>query len=512
LTELGTNLSTLGGAICRSIALVLGLWAVACTEPDQPQSGPVTIRLGVPAAAALPQLGLSNTIGNLTGESLLGIGWDGRPYERLATEWEWLPARRGVRLKLHPNIKFHDGTPLNAALARDILRPALANLRTQSSVALGSITEIEAADDRTLVLRASRSESFLPADLANVTLNHPTTPHLGTGPFRRLTAPPAGNELENDVTLGAFSKYYRGRPQIDVIEIKRYLEQRTAWAALMRGSIDAVSDVTPSAVDFVEAQSTVKTFPFSRPYYIQLLFNLRHPALKRAAVRQALSQAVDRKALVDLALNGRGVPAEGPLWPKHWAYSTAPRTFTFNPEAAILRLEAAGYRIEKRSGAMPSRFRFTCLTLAKDPRYEKIATLLQKYFQEIDVDMEVVALSSTDLIARQGAGDYDAVLLERTSGRSLAWTYLAYHSSRASNSYSAADVVLDRLRSATDDDQTRAGVSDLQKVLYDDPPAIFLVWPIVARAVSTRFTAEVESGHDVLTNVWRWRPVSVKEP
>ena len=121
---------------------------------------------------------------------------------------------------------------------------------------------------------------------------------------------------------------------------------------------------------------------------------MRHPALKQAVVRQALSQGVDRQALVDLAFNGRGVPAEGPLWPKHWAYSTARKTFDYNPEAATLRLDAAGYKIVKRPGAMPSRFRFTCLTIAKDPRYERIASLLQKYFQEIHVDMDVVALST----------------------------------------------------------------------------------------------------------------------
>jgi ABC-type transport system substrate-binding protein len=318
--------------------------------------------------------------------------------------------------------------------------------------------------------------------------------------------------MEEGVTVASFDDYYRGRPQIDVVEVKRYMEQRTAWAELMRGSIDAVQEVTPSSLDFVEAQSTVKTFPFERPYYIQLLFNMRHAVLKHTAVRQALSQAVDRQALVDVALNGRGIPADGPLWPKHWAYSTARRTYNYNPEAATLRLDGAGFKVKSRPGAMPSRFRFTCLTQAKDPRYEKIATLLQKYFQEVEVDMEVVALASDDLIVRMESGDYDAVLFERTSGRSLAWTYLAYHSSRSSNAYGAADAVLDRLRGAIDDAQTRASVSDLQNILYDDPPAIFLGWPIVVRALSTRFQADIEPGHDVMTSVWQWRPAPSKEP
>ena len=42
---------------------------------------------------------------------------------------------------------------------------------------------------------------------------------------------------------------------------------------------------------------------------------------------------------------------------------------------------------------MPSRFRFRCLTLAKDSRYEKIALVLQKQLYEIGVDMEIEALA-----------------------------------------------------------------------------------------------------------------------
>ena len=169
-----------------------------------------------------------------------------------------------------------------------------------------------------------------------------------------------------------------------------------------------------------------------RPYYVQLVFNIRHPLLKQATVRQALSYAVDRQAIIDLALNRQGTIADGPIWPYHWAYSTAPKVYTHNTEAATLRLDAAGLRLPKtaKAGQMPARFRLKCLTLAKDPRYEKIALILQKQFYEIGVDMEIEALPARDLISRLRSGNFDLVLMERTSGRSLAWTYLSFHSSQ----------------------------------------------------------------------------------
>ena len=41
---------------------------------------------------------------------------------------------------------------------------------------------------------------------------------------------------------------------------------------------------------------------------------------------------------------GQGVVADGPIWPHHWAYSAAQKTYTHNIEAATLRLDAAGLR------------------------------------------------------------------------------------------------------------------------------------------------------------------------
>ena len=182
--------------------------------------------------------------------------------------------------------------------------------------------------------------------------------------------------------LAAFDDYYRARPKIDFLEIEGFEEQRASWAALMRGQIDAVHEITPTAIDFVQAegQTNVNTFPFVRPYDVQLLFNIRHPILKNPAVRQALSYAVDRQAINRPRVESSSTVAEGPIWPFHWAYSTAQKTYTHNTEAATLRLDSAGLKVTRSSapGRMPSRFRLGCLTLANDARYEKIALILQK--------------------------------------------------------------------------------------------------------------------------------------
>ena len=130
----------------------------------------------------------------------------------------------------------------------------------------------------------------------------------------------------------------------------------------------------------------------------------------------------------------------------------------------------------------------------------------------IAVNMEVEALSISELGNRISTGDFDAILAERTSGRSLVWTYLTFHSSKGFG-YQAADKVLDRLRLVSSDGEVRAAVSDLQQVIHDDPPAIFFAWPTVARVVSSKFQVlddsgrpvPEDSGRDVIGTLRQWK-------
>ena len=445
--------------------------------------------------------------GYLTGESLTALDWDGRSTSGLASS-QWSADRLSLRLQLHPNIVFHDGTRLDAPLAKELLQRVM-NPETPSggSVSFESVTRIEVQDPNTLTLRLSQPEAFLREDLANATLPHPSDSSLGAGPFK-LVAPAAGG---NVTRLEAFADYYRGRPEIDVIEVQSYNEQRSAWAALMRGDIDAVHEVSPNVIDLVESQTTVQTFSSVRPYYIALWFNVRHPLMKDARVRQALSYGVDRQQLIDQGLNKRGEPAAGPVWPYHWAYTPAERSYSLNREAASIQLDAVGRFPRKSSGpGMQGRFRFTCITLAGD-RYEKLALLLQKQLYAIGVDMQIEALPLRELFSRLQSRNFEAILLERASGRSLGWTYLTFHSKSTPAGYKAADRVLDQMRSAITDHALRDALNRFHRVLYDDPPAIFLAWPTVARAVRSTFVVPEEPGRDVLGSLRHWRAASLPQ-
>ena len=145
---------------------------------------------------------------------------------------------------------------------------------------------------------------------------------------------------------------------------------------------------------------------------------------------------------------------------------------------------------------------------AGDTRFDRIAVLVQKELAEVGIDMKLLPLPQMELTQRLGRGDFDAFLFEM-AGRSLSWVYEFWRSHEGAftkSGYQSADAILDRIRSARSDDDVRAGVAQLERVMHDDPPAAFLAWQATSRAVSTKFDVAPEENRDIITNAWLWRP------
>ena len=485
-------------------ALVCLLCLLVSCARSRPEPNKSTLKWGgALTVTGGSRLGVNVLVDNFVGEALLGIDWTGRVEPRLAVSWQWSADHLRLELTIRSGVRFHDGTLADASIVASLLQKRI-DLREASSYA--DVARIEVVDSDTIVIHLKRPNAFLLADLAESTIRDKDRPSRATGPFRIASLKPT-------TQLVAFDQYYRGRPPIDTLEIKPYDTLRGAWAAMTRGDIDVLQDVGRDTVEFVEAESSVKVYRFLRPYHYPLVFNIRNPLLNSKEVRQALSQAVDRQTIVAKAMHGRGRVADGPIWPFHWAHSEAQRKYAYNPEAARLRLEAAGLTVhrEPQAGRMPSRLRFTCLLVETEQAYDRIALYLQQQFAEIGVDMQIQPVPVGEFVERVRTGNFDAFVMEMVSARSLTWTYTFWHSNGPllHSGYDAADGPLDRLRVANSDDETRTAVAELQQVLYDDPPAIFIAWPEAARAVRGTFEVPPDSNPDVMGTLWRWKPASV---
>ena len=448
--------------------------------------------------------GLSNLTDLLYAEPLIALDADGTPVGRLAERWEWEDNGTTLRVLLRDGTRLHDGRTLDAETARGFLQAKIASLREGKYPHRGAfdhVTSIETPDKRTLLLRLAERDAFLIPEFNNAYLVDPQAPDVGTGPFRLISRTP--------VTVQRFERYHRGTPAIGRVQIANYDSQRAAWAALMRGEIDAVQDVNRDSVEFLERTSGVHVFGSLRPYYWVLSFNLRHPQLRSAEVRRALSHAVNREEIVSSVLRGRAAVADDPVWPLFWAYPKVSDHYAYDPAKARELLNRAGV---VKAGAKKLRFR--CLFYGEDPQFERIALLVQRQLSEVGVELDLQPESMDQMQSKLASGQSDSFLMMFTSGRALEWTYRFWRSPRAgeqvlqATGYVGADDVLDQLRSSYTDAEVREGVVKLRKRFFDDPPAVFIAWQKATRAVSTRFDVSEAGEQDAFANIWQWKPVS----
>src|SRR5436190_8857606 len=311
------------------LCAVLVVWVSGCGRSVERRPSEVTVRIGT----ALPRQGVAGSgvagvVLTLTTEAMMTNEPDGRQSGRLASDWTWNPDHTVLQMKLRHDVLFHGGTRLTPELAAQALR---ASIKAHEVFSLASVTSVVASGEDSIELKLSAPDSFLLPDLSLVSLRMPGRPEIGTGPFQ-LTRE-GGSGKGSLTVLRAFDKYYGGRPSVDRIDIEEFENQRQAWAAMMRGGVDVLHQVSRDAIEFVQAETTVNTYSFPRSYYIPLVFNVNRPVLKRADVRRAINEGIDKDALVREVLRRLGRTADGAIWPEHWAYSSSQRTFAFNPEA-----------------------------------------------------------------------------------------------------------------------------------------------------------------------------------
>lgn len=476
--------------------------APACARQEGATPTAAIMRIGIGTPKGTPITGSRALVSLLKADTWLAIKPDGRVDKRIATEWQWDTSGTVLRLKLRPGVYFHDGTPLTAQFAADVLR---ATDTSNENLSVKSVASFESEGSDTVVLRLKERNAFVLTDLGGIAVVMPGKSDIGTGAFQIV------KRNGFDATLSAFPRYYRGQPSLAGVDVVNYPTQRNAWSALMRGDIDMLYEVSRDSTEFVQAETTVRTFSFPRAYYIPLVFNVRHPVLRSVEVRRAINEALDRTALVRDGLRGLGSTADGPVWPQHWAYSRPAQPFTFDPAAARARLDKAGYPLKPNAERrVPIRFSFKCLVLADDTRFDRVAVVAQKELADIGIDMQLDPQPVEKLVSRFASGDFDAFLFEM-SGRSLSRVYdfWRFREGGLTNSgYRAADGVLDRIRGAQSEDETRAAVAELLRVMHDDPPAAFIAWQKTSRAVSARFDVASEPERDILTSLWMWRPAT----
>jgi len=406
----------------------------------------------------------------------------------------WTPGKDGrtLTIKIRPNVMFHDGTILDAAALATLL-PGV--LQSMLGPVFSDFESVTPSGNNSVQIQFRKPSPFL---LESLDATIQKSGAIGTGPFKAAK--------DSTTEMLANANYHLGQPAIQQIHVQTFPSVRAAWADMLRQQIDMLWEVGTDALDSMKSSSTVSVFTYTRRYQFVIALNPKSPLMKSKEVRRALNMAIDRDALVRNALNTYGVASAGPVSPFHWALPPKPARFEFDPKAAAQALAVA-----KRGSTQTDRLRFTCL-VPPDSVNERVALDVKRQLEGIDVDMEVKELTQDQILERLGRGDYDAALIEFISAPTLLRPYLVWHSGGPFNwgnfGDSTIDEALDKVRYSDSDDSYRTAVADLLRTFVEDPPGIFLAWPIRARAVSKHFLVPAEPGRDIIGTLRLWKPAT----
>jgi oligopeptide transport system substrate-binding protein len=353
-------------------------------------------RMGGSIVVGLPQIGVLDPA-RASGSSSLAIirtacdgliGLDprgGAPRPALAASWELAPGAERLRVRLRPNVTFHDGTGVTSEAIREaisrVARPSTASPWVSLVSKVAGFEQIQTGEathlsgikllDR-LNLEIELSEPF--SDFATV-LGHPALVPVS---LKSLRADPVGPALpvcagpyrierglgRNDYRLGRSaesasrnSAYLRnGSGFAELILIRSFESAEDAYQAYKSGRVD-IAPVPDSRVAEAQAGKVgYKSAPTQEITYLAFDTSKRETSDPR--LRQALSLALDRLVIIDAAFGDERRPALRWLPPDYGpASESACNSYVrriADPERAKQLFASAG--VDPASASLPLRF------------------------------------------------------------------------------------------------------------------------------------------------------------
>jgi peptide/nickel transport system substrate-binding protein len=402
-------------------------------------------------------------------DSLVGRDADARWTPSLAESWRQLDETTW-EFKLRRGVTFHDGSAFTAAdVAATFARvPAIPNNPSSYESNLRTIARTEILDPYTIHIHTDRPNPTLPGQFTNIFIipahlaKEPaeasgTRVAVGTGPYRL-----ASFRYGEGMTLERNDSYWGPKPSYRNVSIRVISNDAAREAALLAGDIDLMENVPPDDVARLRATKTVRVFSRAADRVVFLLPNTgadllplltdndgkpldRNP-MRDLRVRQAISLAIDRRALVERVLSGEGVPS----------MQIVPQGFLgWTPALTVPKADPAGARKKLAEAGYPDGFHMT-LACTND-RYiydRRICQTLAQMLTRGGIATTVEALPGSVFMGRTRIGKNDLPLIlyaiSLSSLRDVAYILAMVHTPDDANGFSGSrggfsDPELDRI-------------------------------------------------------------------
>ncbi|HKH97370.1 MAG TPA: ABC transporter substrate-binding protein [Beijerinckiaceae bacterium] len=358
----------------------------------------------------------------------------------LATSWRAVDDTTW-EFKLRPGVKFSNGMEFSArdAIYTVCRIPTVENSPSSMNSHVRGITAMEVPDPQTLIIKTAGPQPILPINLSvlgilSAQVNGAENVKYRVGGCENLGTPPKSadfNDPAKAIGTGPFklANYTRGthillerndshwgdKPQWEKVTMRPMTSPGARVAALIAGDVDFIE--SPPIQDFDKIKGSgfqIAEGLSNRIIYLHL-DQFQDPAWKTPGVkgtdknpfldkrvRQAVSKAINRQAIVDRIMGGHAVAA-GELLPHPLFGATKDMPVEkYDPDGAKKLLADAGY---------PNGFEVTLGT--PNDRYindEKIAQAVAQMLTRVGIKTGVDAMTASTFFTRRNKFDFSIYL------------------------------------------------------------------------------------------------------
>ncbi len=360
---------------------------------------------------------INNIVLKTTHETLLYPTNDGKFLPKLAESYEYTDDTTLV-LKLNPNVKFHDGTPMTAEDVKFTLELCL---NSTASSSMAGLVSVDVIDEYTVQLNLESYNNEFLVNLASVPVSIQSKKAYDSGmdqPYLVGTGPYKFEEWKSGefVSVVKNENYWdaENAGKADKIIWKPILEASSRVIALQNGEIDVCIDPPINELDSLEKDKNVTVLekPGTRLFYFA--FNVTKEPWDNKTLRQAVASAINRDDVMEVAVFGKGTKQTTILNRGLWGFYDEMEGFPYNPERAKELMAEAGYP----DGGITAK-----LLIANSSPYTNIATVIQANLKAIGIDVVIEEVEDATLKEASVKGEQELYLWRWNEDQKVDWVY-----------------------------------------------------------------------------------------
>lgn len=467
----------------------------------------------------------------------------------MAERWEVSEAGHVWTFYLRPGVTWSDGEAVDANDFRftyEAIRAAGAD--SPYTRLAEPIETIEVVNPLTVRVRFNEARcdilsllrvAWLPShrfaeDFSDLTTNFfNQSPDVSAGPFTFQSYIP-----NDSVVLRRNARYWQGAPLIERMVFRILPDPNERLRLLLADAIDETTLTSDQLLNLLDApQIQVASGPLDAYDFLAInlanptapqrglredgafLFQDPHPVLGDRLVREAMSHAIDVRGIVAAIYLDQAYPLAANILPiVPWAYDSSLEPAIYNPDLARSILENDGWIDLNRDGVREKGIRTLRLNLIyveDNPYYQRIAQTVRDQLNAVGFDIRLQPLQAIDFTPQLLGQRFDLALtgwnnigidpddhelwMAEMDRPGSGFNFVSYQNPRIET------LLREGLTTPGCQPQDRAPIyREIQQILYNDRPYIFLAGLIQNIGYSSRW-AEINPGPwDFYHNVHVW--------